>query len=170
MPIEEVPDANLTYFLVAFDADGNERAEADGSLLSRRALQELEVQPITDVFVMSHGWQGDIPARFQQYSLWLHAMAGQVQDRQRIQAARPQFRPLIIGLHWPSQPWGDEKLSEASPSFETARRPPMDTWIDDYARRIADTAAARAALATIYAAAPREFSAGHDDAGRPECL
>src|SRR5262249_38274309 len=26
---------------------------------------------------------------------------------------RPGFKPLLVGVHWPSQPWGDEQLSDA---------------------------------------------------------
>jgi hypothetical protein len=29
--------------------------------------------------------------------------------------SRPGFKPLLIGVHWPGQPWGDEQLSDAVP-------------------------------------------------------
>src|SRR3546814_6529182 len=32
-------------------------------------------------------------------------------DRDAIRAQGPGYRPLIVGVHWPSLPWGDEKLS-----------------------------------------------------------
>ena len=38
MPIESVPGTSLHYYLLSYDAEGNERPE-NGSLLSRRLLE-----------------------------------------------------------------------------------------------------------------------------------
>ena len=70
----------------------------------------------------------------------------------------PGFRPLLVGLHWPSLPFGDEELGGGSDiSFAApgtaAALPDTPALVDAYADRIADTPAARAALETIFAAA-----------------
>ena len=31
-----------------------------------------------------------------------------------MRATRPDFRPLLIGLHWPSEPFGNEELGVSS--------------------------------------------------------
>ena len=62
MSIRKIPNTDLNYYLVGFDENGRERTQEDGSLLSRAVLKEISEQPVTDVFVMSHGWRGDGPA------------------------------------------------------------------------------------------------------------
>ena len=155
MPIEQVPGTDLSYHLIAFDSEGRERERAEeGELASRRALQVLANEPVTDVFLFSHGWQGDVAAARRQYNAWIGAMAGCTSDIERMRQARAgAFHPLLIGLHWPSLPWGDEDLVGPSVSFGPTAAPPVDALVDEYAGRIADTPAAREALRTILAAA-----------------
>jgi hypothetical protein len=157
MPLETVPGTSLNYYLIAFDADGNERAEPD-VLLSQQLLKVLSSEPITDVFLMSHGWMGDIPAARQQYNNWIGAMAANQDDLERIKQARPGFRPLLIGLHWPSKPWGDEELGGDAVSFDPTAPSPLEPLIAQYAERIADTPAAREALHTIFNAAMEDMA------------
>jgi hypothetical protein len=109
----------------------------------------LAGEPITDVFLMSHGWQDDVPAARDQYRRWIGATAACAADVARAAQTRPGFRPLLIGVHWPSLPWGDERLGPAAASFA----PGAGEGVDAYAARLADTLAARVALETIFAAA-----------------
>ncbi len=113
MPLRTVPDTNppIQYYLIAFDEQGRERRESDNSLLSERVLNVLRTEPITDVIAMSHGWQGDVPGALRQYDAWTKNLLGNAADMQAMQARRLGFRPLLVGLHWPSLPWGDESLS-----------------------------------------------------------
>ncbi|MBD1899892.1 hypothetical protein NDI44_12255 [Trichocoleus sp. DQ-A3] len=148
MPIETVPGTSLKYYLIAFDASGKERDE-HGELMSQKILEALASEPITDVFIMSHGWMGDIPGARDQYNKWIGAMAKQTADLEKITQARP-FRPLMIGVHWPSKPWGNEDLTSASVSFGVNDADPVDSAVDEYAERIANTEEARQALQTIF--------------------
>ncbi|MDO9074253.1 MAG: hypothetical protein Q7U73_13405 [Rubrivivax sp.] len=170
MTIEAVPGTDLRYYLIAYDAKGDERhgdGHAPDGLLSHRLLAELRVEPITDVFVMSHGWQGDIPAARDQYTRWIQAMATSGADRARMRAARPSFRPLLVGLHWPSLPWGDEDLGPAGGAFAvgavpgTPARQGVDALVSLYAERIADTPEARADLQTIFHSAMENIAPAH---------
>jgi hypothetical protein len=156
MPVEPVPGTNLTYYLIAFDASGRERTEGAGERLSRRVVDLLTREPITDVFLMSHGWKGDVPAARDQYERWIGAMSWCDDDVARMRQARPGFRPLLIGLHWPSLPYGDESLS-GSVSFATGGDP-IEVLIDQAAEGIADTPAARAALRTVFNAAGEDVA------------
>jgi hypothetical protein len=149
MPIEKAPMTSLNYYLIAFDDKGNERNESHEKKLSEQILAALTNEPITDVFIMSHGWMGDVPAARKQYNDWIGAMAGQTADIEKIKQARPGFRPLMIGLHWPSKPWGNEELITSSVSFDVNDEDPVDQLVDEYAERIANTEAARQALRTI---------------------
>jgi hypothetical protein len=150
MPIEKVPNSSLSYYLIAFDEDGNERYEANGKKLSESILTALakESDPITDVFIISHGWLGDLNDARQQYNDWIGVMAAQTADIERIKQSRP-FNPLLIGFHWPSKPWGDENLG-GSVSFDVNDEAQL---VSEYGDRIANTEPAKQALETIFRAA-----------------
>lgn len=108
MGLETIPGTDVPYALIAFDQEGRERL--DGStLLSTALLEKAAKEPITNVFLFCHGWKGDVPAARDQYNRWIGALMAS-SDRQRASSRFPKFAPLLIGLHWPSQPWGDEEL------------------------------------------------------------
>ena len=77
-------------------------------------------------------------------------------DLERMQQMRSPFRPLLIGLHWPSKPWGDEDLESRGVSFSLTETTPVEQFVDEYAQRIADTEASRQALETIFQTARDE--------------
>src|SRR4051812_6778370 len=145
MPIRTVPGTDLSYALVIFDENGKERAEADGTLLSETLLRRVAdaAQPITDVLFSSHGWQGDVPAAIAQNDRWIAAMAAQEADLRAARARPGGFAPLIVGLHWPSRPFGDENAPAGTTAVLSAggsAAEPSAADVDAWARRIADTA------------------------------
>jgi hypothetical protein len=153
LPLRHIDRADLDYHLVLFDSDGNERPEQDGTLLSE-GLSKVIRDDITDVFLSSHGWKGDIPAAISQYDSWLGAVAAQAADRDRARALDPQFHAMTVGVHWPSLPWGDEDvrtalLDDESDEFAVEKLMDSEELVQHYAERIADTDAARTALMTI---------------------
>ena len=87
MSLEQVPGTSLNYHLISFDGDGRERSDADGPR-SRAAIDAVAKEPITDVFLFSHGWQGDVPAARRQYQAWIGTMAGCTSDVDRVTKAR----------------------------------------------------------------------------------
>jgi hypothetical protein len=94
-----LPNGN-GYWLVAVDENGAEREEA-GALTSAEVVRAIAASPGCDVFVMSHGWKGDVPGAREQYERWFGRLVG----------LAPAGRPLVlVGFHWPSLPYGDEKL------------------------------------------------------------
>ena len=152
MPLREVAGTDFRYFLIAFDEDGVERAESDGSRMSETIRQRIKEDNVTDVFFTSHGWKGDIPAAIEQYDRWIAAMASLDADRAAVRARRPDFEPLVVGLHWPSLPWGDESFEESTPGVLGATQD-LDREVEAYAKRIADTPRARQAIRRILVAA-----------------
>ena len=108
MSIEEIPGTDLKYGLISFDADGQERATPSG-LTSQILIDKARDDTITNVFFFCHGWKGDLPAAKDQYGRWLKALVSSP-DMGRASDVFPNFKPLFVGLHWPSQPWGDEEL------------------------------------------------------------
>jgi hypothetical protein len=156
MSIETIPGTSLQYYLVAFDAVANERDEPQGKM-SQKILDILSGQPITDVFIFSHGWMSDVPGARQQYNKWICAMHNNLNDIAQIKQVRPEFRPLLIGLYWPSLPWGNEELSNPV-SFDSTSVSSLESLIEQYAQRIADTDTSRQALHTIFQAAMEDIA------------
>jgi hypothetical protein len=71
MSIETVPGADLKYYLIAYDKHGKERDDDPDGLMSQVALNALVTEgsdPVTDVFIISHGWKGDISSAREQYN------------------------------------------------------------------------------------------------------
>ena len=151
MPIESVPNSDLSYYLVAFDANGQERRDDPDGLMSERLCSDLARDPVTDVFLFSHGWKGDVPSARKDYADWLSAAAACAADLEQLRGRRPGFRYVFVGLHWPSQPWGDEEFGGGSDavSFAPGEAAAVEALVDRYAERIADTPTARQALRTI---------------------
>ena len=118
MPNRTIPNSAVTYSLIAFDARGRERKDdpdGAGGLMSERIIRDARADPPSHVFFFSHGWKGDVPAAIDQYNRWIKAMTDLPADSA---AMGPGFKPLWIGLHWPSQPWGDDELG--SNAFESS--------------------------------------------------
>lgn len=150
MPLRQVPNSNRQYHLVAFDKSGRERKDDPDGVMSDRVANTLQAGGVTDVFIVSHGWKGDIPAAIEQYDRWISVMIDQADDVARMGAKFPNYRPLIIGLHWPSQPWGEEEVGGGASFAGTAsvagsgefdapsRAPTVEELIDRYTDRLSD--------------------------------
>jgi hypothetical protein len=122
-------------------------------LVSDVILHELKDQPITDVFIFSHGWRGDIDDAKEQYDSWVTAMAACDGDLQAMRKARPDFRPLLVGLHWPSLPFGNEKLKAYQAQGKITSEQQIQSEFDFYEKQFPNTPRVRAALRTIRTAA-----------------
>ena len=143
MPIRTVPGQEARYFLLCFDKDGLEQREHDGTLLSGQVLQAVKSHPPpTDVIIISHGWMGDVDAAIAQYDRWIAAFTAVHGDAAAATQRDPNFRPLVVGLHWPSLPWGDETIPEAGSMLLGAAAPYGAREVSLWAKRIADTPAA----------------------------
>jgi hypothetical protein len=162
--LESVSGTDLGYYLLAFDPVGRERTDSPAGLISNQILMALQKEPITDVIIFSHGWRGDVPAAREQYQGWLKTMAGCGADRIAIGQRRSAFRPLLIGVHWPSEPWGDERL-DTSFSFVTDDETAAAHWVDEYAQALGDTPRIRAAIESVLAAVENAEVDGGDSAG-----
>ncbi|MGD1805244.1 hypothetical protein ACP6PL_07355 [Dapis sp. BLCC M126] len=154
MPLEILPEISLQagqplqYYLVAFDKDGN---ELEDGKMSQELVKVVASEQITDVFIFSHGWMGDVPSARDQYKKWLTAIAKQNNDLKKMDEIRQGFKPLFIGIHWPSLPWGDENLANEE-SGEVTSESPISALIDSY-EQIADSEEAKELLQTILSAA-----------------
>jgi CHAT domain len=169
MPIRNAPNTNLQYALVVFDDEGRERPESDGSLLSDAICARLQspAGPVTDIFLLSHGWKGDINAAIDQCNRWIGAMVEVKSDLALARELVPGFSPLIVALHWPSLCFGDENVPESKPNLllsGDAEGPSLEAQVDAFARQVRDTPAARAAIRMILLAAKNAPAGSPSDA------
>lgn len=150
MALQHFSNNSQTYHLLSFNKDGVEEPGAGGVPDSDAAIAALTTpgDEITDVFIISHGWQNDGDDAIAQYNSWLEAYNP---DR-----ADDGIRPLIIALHWPSKAWSDKKVVASNNGLLADDAPDASEGVitvpeavEEYARSIADTDAARKALETI---------------------
>ena len=112
MPVRTLPGTDLSYALVVFDEKGNERPEPDGTFLSETLASASRIRPGRHRRLLhGHGWKGDVPAAIEQFDRWIGAVAVQPADIAAAASRPGGFAPLIVGLHWPSLPFGDEDVS-----------------------------------------------------------
>ncbi|HEX5336584.1 MAG TPA: hypothetical protein VFW55_11920 [Propionicimonas sp.] len=148
MSLRTVPGTGQQYHLICFDTHGTEVSDADGTSASRVALEALTAPGagVTDVFIISHGWQGDLEDAIWQYDSWIGAA--------NPDTAADGITPFLIGLHWPSKAWSDRELSSGPSGLLGDERAPgstitVDEAVAEYAAGLGDSAGVRAALREV---------------------
>jgi len=120
--------------LLIYDENGQDRAEADGSMLSQKVIAEVSAQPVTDVFLMSHGWMGDITRRYFAVRL-LDRQSDECVGRHRGYEKAASGVPAVVGRPALAQPaLGDENVG----SFALEVGDVVQPLVDDYAKRLGD--------------------------------
>lgn len=103
--------AEFPLYILPFDKDGVcEAPETRQHLLDRVADR-------SDIFVFCHGWNNDWQAAKERYEKFIQGVV----DQRKLHgpAAPPNYRPLLVGLFWPSQAleWFE---SETGPAMASA--------------------------------------------------
>jgi hypothetical protein len=87
--------------MVAFDRDGTPVDRA-----ADRLAEVMAGGGVTDVFLLCHGWLNDHDQALGSYQAWIRAVTDHFAVRRgETEERRPGFRPLLVGVHWPSAPW-----------------------------------------------------------------
>jgi len=148
MPTQTIPQTNVQYSMIMFDEQGKERTnDPEGGTFSQSILKKVQDEKPTDIFLFSHGWKGDVPSAVDQYNRWIGAMWKQEADRAAMGA---DFKPLFIGLHWPSLPWGEETAAAAPASFGTADAPNVNGLLEAAVEHFGGGAAVRQPLEVLF--------------------
>jgi hypothetical protein len=155
MPHIELNGIGESYEMISYEASGAERTDDPDGLMSGRVMNLVTRAPVSDVFVMSQGWKGELPSAKEQYTAWIGMM---LRGKDRVVQARngSGFRSLFVAIHWPSAPWDDEEFGTNTVSGDPDKPTAIEAQVDTYARRIADTPAARRALRTVLTAPGRQ--------------
>ena len=136
------------YYFVAYDETGNERSDVTGGSVSARVEAAIREGTATDVILFSHGWLNDAVSAKASYAKWIESMRSVPDDLTAMRQARSGFEPLLVGLHWPSQPWGDEQLND-NPSFAIDEAGPADRLVNSFASRLGGGAGVREPLEQV---------------------
>jgi hypothetical protein len=144
MSFRTIPNTSIAYNLLAFDSDGLERTDdPNGGVFSRTLIEKIKAERPTNIFLFSHGWKGDVLSAIDQYNRWIKAMVDLTDDSSLM---GPAFKPLWIGLHWPSQPWGDE----SSGSFDPTVGKTLETLFEETVAHFGGTVGVRNAVKPIF--------------------
>ena len=141
---------SFPYYIVPFDADGH----CIGPQTREHLLAHCT--EYSDVFVFSHGWNNDWTSATNRYEEFIKGFQAQ---RKSLGLAMPAgWRPLLVGVFWPSQAleWFD---SETGPGFAAETGPAaQDAASEASSRLLADIAAElpRAQRARFFALATAE--------------
>lgn len=139
---------NPSYAMISFDADCNERRDDPDGLMSDQLEALAASDEITNIFLFSHGWNGDVEEAFDQYDRWVSALEAHTADRARAEQIFPGFKPLYIGIHWPSLAFGNESLGGGT-SFAAAGGAAPEALVESYVQQFGDTPAIRAAIGVL---------------------
>jgi hypothetical protein len=162
MPFRTIPGTSEQYALVAFDSNGAERRDdpqGKNGLMSAAILDRVQQSKPTHVFLFSHGWKGDLESAKDQYDRWVAAMLKSPADLARM---GPGFKPLWIGLHWPSLPWGEDEFANVAFAAGDDVVPPAPAeLVERYVKRLdlAESDEARKLVARIVEANQQDAAA-----------
>jgi hypothetical protein len=156
MSFERIPTTRVEYGLISYGAEGRERLDDPAGRMSEVLVQRASRDGITDIFFFCHGWMGDVAAARDQYNSWIKAFGVSADASQAANTPRG-FRPLYIGLHWPSLPWGDEELT-AGGSFAAAGGGTSVGLLETYLQRLGDRPEIRGPLQVILDEARRNMA------------
>ena len=149
MPFLKLPETDQRYALMSFDDDGREREDdPESGIFSKTILSHVTETLPSHVFVFTHGWKGDLPGAVDQCNRWIGALYKLDAERTAMGAS---FKPLFIGLHWPSRPWGEETFSEGV-SFATGAPGGVEALLEKAVAHFGGTQEIRAALGVIFTA------------------
>jgi hypothetical protein len=88
--------AGWDHWQVSFDRAGTADAARRAAL-----VDEITKAGITDLIVMSHGWNASPGSAGRLYERWFGMLPPLV-------SAKPGVRPATMGVHWPAMLWPDE--------------------------------------------------------------
>ena len=91
----------LPYWELGFDQDG--RLVAPGGV-----FDELPAEGVTDLFVLSHGWNNDLGIARRLYQQFFTQLGDTLARTSALQ--REGARVGVVGVIWPSMRWADESL------------------------------------------------------------
>jgi pimeloyl-ACP methyl ester carboxylesterase len=124
------------FYVIPFDEDG----VCTGPVTRQHLLDALRQGFHTDVFLFSHGWNNTWPSAIRRYESFISGFAAA--RAQYPLAAGQEFRPLLIGVFWPSAVLVQPEERAPGIAGEGVEEPAEDVDVAEERREIAEVAAA----------------------------
>lgn len=114
---------------------------------------------VTDVFIWTHGWKGDMPAAVDQYDRWIGAFSSLKKKIEPDGVRARGIQRVPYRLSWPSLEWGDghQGLRCQLQQLDEPAGGSVQSRVDKYAARLVDSPAVREALTQLFADLARNF-------------
>ncbi len=98
--------AGFEYFEVEFNRQGEMNSDTQVSALS----EFVSANDVTDLFVISHGWNNDMAEARQLYEDWLKSARAVLDDPHQALAGLKNRRFAVMAVLWPSKRFTDKEL------------------------------------------------------------
>jgi hypothetical protein len=131
MPHTNLLESSAEYDLITYDEAGVERTDDPDGRMSRRVLDFVEREAVSDLFLTCFGWEENVHSAKQRYDSWFRVMATAAGSAR----GRPGFRPLFVALHWPSRPWSDDEFEPAATVMAPSKEAAVETYGESPTRR-----------------------------------
>lgn len=107
----------LDWYPLSFDSDGNpiDPNEVDGPDGIAPTLFNQPDNPVTDLWILSYGWNTSIPDGDVFYNTWVDLLRTEIQ-----QANLQGYNPMFVGVFWPSKAFADPNIQPAPPPAPAA--------------------------------------------------
>ena len=69
------------------------------------------IEPVTDLWIFSHGWNTDEKGADATYNTWVGGMQKRIQQ----EIIDSPYNPSFIGIYWPSLAWSSDITANAAP-------------------------------------------------------
>jgi hypothetical protein len=102
----------LDWYPLSFDSDGTptfpDQIDGPGGITT--ALFDQPDHPVTDLWILSYGWNTSVQDGDHFYTTWVNLLRSQIQ-----QAKLENYQPMFIGVFWPSKILADTSSRPDAP-------------------------------------------------------
>jgi hypothetical protein len=108
----------LDWYPISFTSDGSLAFpdQVDGPNGITSALFDQSDNPVTDLWILSYGWNTSVQDGTTFYDQWVQLLRSQI-----AQANPPNYTPMFIGIFWPSKILADTSSQPNPPPAPDAR-------------------------------------------------
>lgn len=86
----------IPWYIIPFDREG----ECTGPETRKHLMERLKVDPYTDVYMFSHGWNNAWKEATERYDSFVEGFLA-MREKFNLKTAS-NYRPLLVGIYWPS--------------------------------------------------------------------
>jgi hypothetical protein len=101
----------FAYFPVAFDKDGNFADKSQLEAVIKAILQAPDAGGLTDLFVISHGWNNDIADAEDLYTKIFECFGVVLKQSNAVTDDVRKRRAAVVGILWPSKKFAEQDLT-----------------------------------------------------------